>query len=250
MEIIKQGRTDIPVRHPGKDISHITTISFDGDNTLWDFEKVMRHSLRCALDELRRLIPDRATAELTIDKMIEIRNDVAEELRGKTSNLEEIRLNAFKRTVAHIGCEDDKLATRLNILYLKHRFEDIELFPDVFPALDILSPHFMIGLLSNGNSYPEKCGLRDRFRFILFSQDHGLEKPDGRFFDLAVKTAGCSHNQLLHVGDSLGNDVAGANGAGILSVWLNREMEINKTEVIPDFEVSSLNELPELLGLN
>ena len=32
----------------------IKAISFDGDMTLWDFEKVMRHSLSLALAELRR----------------------------------------------------------------------------------------------------------------------------------------------------------------------------------------------------
>ena len=33
----------------------ITTISFDGDGTLWDFDAVMRHSLRCVLTELEQL---------------------------------------------------------------------------------------------------------------------------------------------------------------------------------------------------
>ena len=35
----------------------IRVVSFDGDGTLWDFEKVMRHSLSHALGELRRLVP-------------------------------------------------------------------------------------------------------------------------------------------------------------------------------------------------
>ena len=39
------------------DVRHIKAISFDGDMTLWDFEKVMRHSLRHALVEIRRLLP-------------------------------------------------------------------------------------------------------------------------------------------------------------------------------------------------
>ncbi|MEE8386214.1 MAG: hypothetical protein V3S01_09870, partial [Dehalococcoidia bacterium] len=115
----------------------ITTISFDGDGTLWDFEKVMRHSLDYALAELRDAAPT-AARSLTVDTMIAIRNEVARELKGKETNLEKVRLAAFKRTLEHIGVRDDALAARVNGVYLKHRFEDTELFDDVVPTLDAL----------------------------------------------------------------------------------------------------------------
>jgi|GEM_PF-5659764 hypothetical protein len=75
-------------------LGQIKAISFDGDMTLWDFEKVMRHSLGYALEELRKCLPGEASANLTIDQMIEIRNEVAAQLKGKSTNLEEIRLSA------------------------------------------------------------------------------------------------------------------------------------------------------------
>ena len=78
-----------------KQVKQIKAISFDGDMTLWNFEKVMRHSLSHALEELRRRVPNQASSDLTIDKMIEIRNSVAAALSGKVFNLEEIRLHAF-----------------------------------------------------------------------------------------------------------------------------------------------------------
>ena len=49
----------------------ITAVSLDGDGTLWDFEKVMRHSLNHALAELRRAAPT-AAGSLTIDTMITV----------------------------------------------------------------------------------------------------------------------------------------------------------------------------------
>ena len=137
----------------------IAAISFDGDMTLWDFEKVMRYSLLLALTELRRRVPGPASADLTVDKMIEIRNSVAVELKGKATSLEEIRLHAFTHTLESIGCADDTLVDDLNALYLKHRFADIEIYPDVIPALDALGLRYSIGVLSNGNGYP------DRFKF-------------------------------------------------------------------------------------
>ena len=77
-------------------ITGIKAISFDGDGTLWDFEKVTRHSLNYVLEELAQLDPD-AAARLDIEVMIRIRNRVAEELKGKVTNLEAIRLEAFRK---------------------------------------------------------------------------------------------------------------------------------------------------------
>lgn len=226
----------------------ISAVSFDGDMTLWNFQKVMRHSLQKALAELRRLVPTQRAADLSVEEMIAIRNRVEEEEEGRTWNHEELRRLAFERTLENLGHPDRDLAVRLNAIYLKHRFEDIELYPDVIPALDRLAPHFKLGLLSNGNSYPERCGLEGRFAFVVFSQEVQVRKPDRRIFEITAKKADCPLDKLLHVGDSLENDVAGANGAGAHSVWLNRERRANDTGIRVDHEITSLTELSEMLS--
>ena len=228
----------------------ISTISFDGDMTLWDFRKVMHHSLKHTLVELQRQVPTQRVLELTIDEMIAIREQFAEEARGKIWNLEEIRLRAFEKTLEYVGCPDKELAMHLNAIYRKHRFEDVELYPDVISTFDVLSPQFKLGLLSNGNTYPEHCGLEGHFAFVVFSQDVQIEKPDRKIFEITAQRAGCKLAEMLHVGDSLENDVAGAWNAGAYSVWLNREGEPNHTETQPDYEVASLIEIPEILGVD
>jgi len=221
----------------------VTTLSFDAENTLWDFEKVMRHSLGLVLLELRQLVSGSHVHQLNVDTMIDIRNKVAQELQGKETNLERIRLVAFQRTLESIGIKNDALARNLCEVYLEHRFNDIELYPDVIPSFDGLASDYKIGLLSNGNSYPERCGLAGYFSFVIFSQDYGIEKPDRRIFEIVIEQAGCSANEILHVGDSLENDVGGANNAGIKSVWLNRKQAQNESGIRPDFEIAALSEL-------
>ena len=227
-------------------MNEITTISFDGDGTLWDFEGVMRHALACTLAELHRILPS-VPDSLSIETLIAIRNQVAEEQKGGGLTHEAIRLEAFKRTLQFIEKPDDDLAAHLHTLYLKHRFEDIQLFDDVLSTLNALQKDYMMGLLSNGNTYPERCGLGDYFQFVVFAQDHGIQKPDPRLFEVAIGLAGCASRQLLHVGDSFQNDIIGAKRAGVRSVWLNRQRENNETEEHPDFEISSLRELTEIL---
>ena len=228
----------------------ISVVSFDGDMTLWDFLQVMRYSLKYTLVELQRRVPTQRALELTVDEMIVIREQFAEEVKGKIWNLEEIRLRAFERTLEHVGCPNKELASHLNAIYRKHRFEDIELYPDVIPTFDALAPHFKLGLLSNGNTYPERCGLEGYFTFVVFSQDVQIEKPHPRIFEIAAERAGCELVQMLHVGDSLKTDIAGARNAGVSSVWLNREGIPNDTETQPDYEVTSLTEIPAILGLD
>ncbi len=224
----------------------IKAISLDGDGTLWDFEKLMRHSLHYVVKELEQTDPI-AASMLDIDKMITIRNRVADELNGKITNLEAIRLEAFRQTLVDIGRPNDDLASNLNQVYFKHRFEDLELFDDVLPTLNTLRQRYTIGLLSNGNSYPERCGLEGIFQFVVFSQDHGVEKPDPKLFHIAVGKAGCARDQLLHIGDSLQNDIMGAINAGIKCVWLNRTRIENNLGVKVECEIHSLLELPEIL---
>lgn len=228
---------------------HITTISFDGDMTLWDFQKVMRHALKHTLTVLQNEVSTERAQVLTVEKMIEIRNLLAEELKGEFWKLEELRRVAFERTLEWVEHPNKDLATHLNQVYLKHRFEDIELYDDVIPTLDILSQHFNIGLLSNGNSYPDRCGLEGRFAFVVLSQDVQVEKPDPKIFDITAERAGCQIEHLLHVGDSLQNDVAGAQKSGARSVWLNRDGSANDTRIDIDFEVASLSEIPSLLQI-
>ena len=227
----------------------ISVISFDGDMTLWDFRKVMRHSLKQTLAELQKHVQTSRALKLTINEMIAIRDQLAEEVKGEIWSLLEIRRRAFERTLEHIGHPDKDLAAHLNAIYRKHRYGDIELYPDVIPTFDILAPHFKLGLLSNGNTYPERCGLDGRFAFVVFSQDVHVEKPDPEIFHITAERAGCKLNQMLHVGDSLKNDVMGAKNVGAPTVWLNREGLPNDTGIQPDYEVVSLIEISAIVGL-
>jgi FMN phosphatase YigB (HAD superfamily) len=57
-------------------------------------------------------------------------------------------------------------------------------------------------------------------------------------------------DSVWHVGDSLESDVAGAKGAGLRSVWLNRRgLVLPEGAPRPDHEIGSLQELVELLNL-
>ena len=92
---------------------------------------------------------------------------------------------------------------------------------------------------------------RDLIDFGVYAQDHGgLEKPDPRIFHIAVEQAGCSPEEIVHVGDSLEKDVAGARTAGLHAVWLNRNGSTSDRPADVEYEITSLAELGQLPNLS
>lgn len=227
---------------------NITAISFDVDQTLIDTDRVIMRSMESVRDELIKRLPGERTWNLTVEEMWAIRDREEKDYVGKVRDFDEIRRRSFLRMLDHVGYTGPDLSTRLNEVYLKHRYNDIVPYEDVVPVLDVIAPRFKLGLLSNGNNYPEYFGLADRFDFAVYAQDIGIEKPDPRTFQIAVERAGCSVDQLLHVGDSRETDVEGAQAVGVRAVWLNRDEVPNDTGIEPDHEIKSLTELSAVLG--
>ena len=242
-------RTLITETMKGSDIRTraIRVISFDGDDTLWDFQRSMRRALADVVTRLRQAHPNHAQS-LTVDELVRIRDAVAASPEHAGLSLEEVRLRAFGVTLGSIGVPDANLSKALFDFYMQRRFRHLELYADVLPTIEALSDHYILGLVSNGNTHPGKCGLSGRFTFVMLGPEHGVLKPDPRIFEVAMRQAGCAPGEMLHVGDSLHSDVGGARAAGVPSVWLNRNGAPNDTGGYPDAEIASLVELPALLG--
>ena len=69
-------------------------------------------------------------------------------------------------------------------------------------------------------------------------------KPDTDPFERALSGLGVDPHEAVHVGDSLASDVAGANAAGLTSVWVSWEREATDGAV-PDVTVSETGSVRE-----
>ena len=88
-------------------------------------------------------------------------------------------------------------------------------------------------------------GLARVVDFLVTSEEAGAEKPDKRLFDLCAQKAGTVPERCVFVGDSLANDAAAAQAAGMQGVWYCPE----KGRSAPDgvLTVDSISALPDLL---
>ena len=233
------------------DLSRVTAISFDGDETLWDFRSAMRDALEFTLRQLRAVVANDASRRLTARRMEEIADCVRSEhgLRANSSGalLDEVRRLAFIRTLEYVGAPSDETAAKLFRYYKDARLARTQLYEDVPGALERLGNRYRMGMISNGNSRPVLTRLPVKFDFAFFAHECGYAKPDSRIFGLALAASRCKPGELLHVGDSLADDVSGASSSGLLSAWLNRRGQPNATCVAPDLEIRDLSDLATIM---
>ncbi len=126
----------------------------------------------------------------------------------------------------------------------------VELFDDVVPALQTLARHYPLIALTNGNADLGHIGLEQFFVSTVYAAAVKASKPHPAMFDAAATRAGCSNEEILHVGDDPITDVHGARNAGAIPVWINRNGAVwPATHDEPEHEIETLRDLLELLGL-
>ncbi|MCC6231536.1 MAG: HAD-IA family hydrolase [Verrucomicrobiales bacterium] len=117
-----------------------------------------------------------------------------------------------------------------------------QLFPDVMPALDALSAHGLeLGIISNWDDRlrPLLAHLRlDRYvASFVVSCETGFSKPSPVIFQESLRQLGRPAASVLHIGDSLLEDFAGATAAGMPALHLRRDASSR------DLQVQSLTEI-------
>ena len=106
-----------------------------------------------------------------------------------------------------------------------------------------------LAILSNWDSRLHRVvaglGWRGYLDHVFVSADLGVEKPAPAIFSHAATALGCAPGEILHVGDSIEHDIAGALAAGWHAAWLDHG---KPTELDPRaLRLRSLTELPERL---
>src|SRR5215207_132834 len=114
-----------------------------------------------------------------------------------------------------------------------------------------------IGIVSSAVFHPflewtlESFGIRDAFDVVITSASAGFYKSRAELYVHAAELLGAVPERMVHVGDSFRFDVAGANRAGMGTVWLRRdEAKPDDPSVRPDLVLTTLvSSAPEILNV-
>jgi len=119
--------------------------------------------------------------------------------------------------------------------------------------LEYLAPKYDLYLASNGvaatqYSRLESADISHYFKDIFISEVTGHHKPEKEYFDYCfARMPGFSRAATLMIGDSLTSDILGGKNAGVATCWFNRNSRPGRPDIVPDYEIHTLEELKEFL---
>ena len=82
---------------------------------------------------------------------------------------------------------------------------------------------------------------------IIVSGDYSINKPDVRIFEIMQEKLQLPNDFLYYIGDSIENDIVGANNAGWKVIWINRYKQKVPKEVDIYKIAENNNELFEII---
>jgi putative hydrolase of the HAD superfamily len=160
----------------------------------------------------------------------------------------------------------EKLGTKLPV---KSRSQVVEEFESVIfddpPCLiegaeimlESLSNRHKIGLVSNAGVTPgrilrivlKRRKILNYFQSTVFSDEVGYHKPHSAIFHEALKTLEVIPEEVIHIGDMLETDVAGAKAIGMKAIWLSKGQSVGKMDPQPDYRIEGLLQLRDIREL-
>lgn len=226
----------------------IRAICFDLDNTLWDVWPPLRRAEQAVYEFLKQRYP-KIPANLTLEAMRAARERVMMSHPHMSHDFSFMRKQALRDHAQEYGYPES-LAEEAFEIFLQGR-NQIELYEEVLPVLEVLKQNYRLFSASNGNADLKRIGLAHLFERSVAARDVGALKPHGAVFLKVIESTGLQPNEVLFVGDDPEHDVEGARRAGMHAVWINRAGAAWPSHFDPPpYSVKSLHDLAALLGLD
>ncbi|NWL90367.1 haloacid dehalogenase [Paenibacillus sp. 79R4] len=163
------------------------------------------------------------------------------------------RKESWHRGLLALGIANEELAAELAEGFAAERRGRAYVYEETFQILQELKGKVKLLLLTNGcpalqqeklDGVPELSGYFDK---IIISGSFGKGKPDSTIFRHALEQLGTEPEETLMVGDKLTTDIRGALSVGIKAVWINRDEKTRNDEIVPNYEISHLSQLHQIM---
>ena len=201
-------------------MARYTTVLFDADNTLLDFNRSEREALFDALAKM---------GVTPREEMLGVYSSINDSFwkkleRGEItkSALREARFVAF---CEHFGLAVDTAA--LSLAYTDALATKSYLLEGAERTCLALAPYARLCIITNGLKSVQEgrfnvSPLKPLFSHVFISEEMGCEKPGRAYFDaVAAALEDFDPQKTLVVGDSLSSDIKGGIHAGLDTCWFN-----------------------------
>ena len=230
----------------------IKAVFFDLDETLCDSDTAWHIAVKETFQRLCKHAPNVSEKAVT-EAWTTVHQKLFQQLNAGKCSMAEVRDSRFQCLFKELGLPTDKVMEELSDFFCSRYLASLRLYDDV-PVLEELHAYH-VGIITNGAhdehtdsqlSKVRHLGLSERIQSLTISGEIGVRKPKVEIFRVACERAGVLPKEAIFVGDSVQNDIVGANRAGMTSVLINRKSEVlvSKTaDEQPDYTISNLHDV-------
>lgn len=226
-----------------------TTLLFDADGTLFDYQKASWEALRRTLAQFA--LPFRRSCLPCIKK----KSGSLGIIRARQGHKGSARNSAFLHFFDAAGMAGAS-PVEANEAYIGYLGQGAYLLPGALELIDTLRAKYSLYLVTNGLRRVqyrrlEGSPLAHAFDGVFVSEETGFQKPQKGFFDYVFsRIPEKNRARMLIIGDSLSSDIRGGNHAGIDTCWLNPSGMQNTSGAICTYEITQLEELYPILEVS
>lgn len=204
----------------------IKHVFFDLDHTLWDFEVNSEKAYALCFQEhqinadFQEFMTKYRPINLAYWKLY--REEKVSKLDLKYGRLKDA-FDAIDYSLT------DELLYQIGEDYLQNLPKFNQLFEGTFEVLDYLVDKYTLHIITNGfqeiqSHKMKQSGLEKYFDQFITSESVGVNKPNPRVFNHALKMANALAHESIMIGDNLEADVHGAINVGIDAIHFNPEL--------------------------
>lgn len=230
----------------------IKAVFFDLDGTLCDSDTAWSIAQRDTFQILREHYPDVSEGALT-EAWGTVHQKLFQQLDAGRCSMANVRDSRFPGLFKELGLPTDKVMEGLSGFFCSHYLTGLSLYDDVTVLEELHAYH--VGIITNGAhdehtdsqlSKVRHLGLSEQIQSLTISSEIGVRKPKLEIFKVACERAGVLLKEALFVGDTVANDIVGANRAGMTSVLISRNSDIltpKTADEQPDYTISNLHDV-------
>lgn len=220
-------------------------VIFDADNTLWDIE----HLYDKARKELIDYVSKRGFSKEEVEKFQRQRDRQLVETYGYSA----CRFaRSFEDTVVSFLGDDKNSIIHCRSIALDVFEKKAETSPGLDNLLPLIKKYFKVGIVTAGERWVQERRLSDFHLIHLIDQVTVVEEKNCEAFLQFAEQNEVYIGKSWIVGDSLKSDIIPAKRAGFKAVHYDNHNWVENEHVTgfePDYKVSHLNELIEILGI-
>ena len=229
----------------------MAALTFDLDDTLYANGAVIRAAEQVTQQHMANQYP--ATRDKRPVWWLTVRQQVLQDIPEYRHDMIRLRREVLTRGLSECGYWGQQLLSAVDDIcaVFNECRSDFTVAADVQQVLARLAERYPLVAITNGNVNLQTIGIADYFQLALHASITQPAKPAPNMFQLASEHLQLKPEQVLHIGDSLVNDVLGGALFGCKTGWyaFDRAMRLSAepVEVLPDVQFANLQELPQLL---